>query len=86
MDALAKAEPEQIEEIVRPCGLGKKQVERYQCLHAYVKKKKYNGKVPDDFNELLKLPGVGKKKVQNLIMGECIWKAGDCHRYALYPT
>lgn len=50
----------------------KKQVERYQCLHAYVKEK-YNGKVPDDFNELLKLPGVGRKSA-NLIMGDVFGK------------
>ena len=29
----------------------------------------YGGKVPDDFNKLLKLPGVGRKSA-NLIMGD----------------
>lgn len=33
----------------------------------------YNGKVPEDFDELLKLPGVGRKSA-NLIMGDVFGK------------
>ena len=72
VDALAKAEPEQIEEIVRPCGRGKsKSRDISACMRML--KEKYNGKVPDDFNELLKLPGVGRKSA-NLIMGDVFGK------------
>ncbi len=72
VDALAKAEPEQIEEIVRPCGLGKsKSRDISACMRML--KEKYNGNVPDDFNELLKLPGVGRKSA-NLIMGDVFGK------------
>ena len=72
VDALAKAEPEQIEEIVRPCGLGEsKSRDISACMRML--KEKYNGKVPDDFNELLKLPGVGRKSA-NLIMGDVFGK------------
>ena len=72
VDALAKAEPEQIEEIVRQCGLGKsKSRDISACMRML--KEKYNGKVPDDFNELLKLPGVGRKSA-NLIMGDVFGK------------
>ena len=72
VDALAKAEPEQMEEIVRPCGLGKsKSRDISACMRML--KEKYNGKVPDDFNELLKLPGVGRKSA-NLIMGDVFGK------------
>ena len=72
VDALAKAEPEQIEKIVRPCGLGKsKSRDISACMRML--KEKYNGKVPDDFNELLKLPGVGRKSA-NLIMGDVFGK------------
>ena len=72
VDALAKAEPEQIEEIVRPCGLGKsKSRDISACMRML--KEKYNGYVPDDFNELLKLPGVGRKSA-NLIMGDVFGK------------
>ena len=72
VDALAKAEPEQIEEIVRPCGLGKSK-SRHISACMRMLKEKYNGKVPDDFNELLKLPGVGRKSA-NLIMGDVFGK------------
>ena len=72
VDALAKAEPEQIEEIVRPCGLGKSKSRDISACMSMLKEK-YNGKVPDDFNELLKLPGVGRKSA-NLIMGDVFGK------------
>ena len=72
VDALAKAEPEQIEEIVRPCGLGKSKSRDISACMCMLKEK-YNGKVPDDFNELLKLPGVGRKSA-NLIMGDVFGK------------
>ena len=36
-------------------------------------KEDYNGNVPDDFNALLKLPGVGRKSA-NLIMGDVFGK------------
>ena len=72
VDALAKAEPEQIEEIVRPCGLGKsKSRDISACMRML--KEYYNGKVPDDFTALLKLPGVGRKSA-NLIMGDVFGK------------
>ena len=72
IDALAKATPEQIEEIVRPCGLGKTKARDISACMRMLKEK-YNGKVPDDFNELLKLPGVGRKSA-NLIMGDVFGK------------
>ena len=72
VDALAKAEPEQIEEIVRPCGLGKsKSRDISACMKML--RDKYDGRVPDDFDELLKLPGVGRKSA-NLIMGDVFGK------------
>lgn len=45
---------------------------------------KYDGKVPDNFNELLALPGVGRKSA-NLIMGDVFGKPGYCDGYPLYP-
>ena len=36
-------------------------------------KEQYDGKVPDDFDALLKLPGVGRKSA-NLIMGDVFGK------------
>lgn len=72
VDALAAAEPEEIEAIVRPCGLGKSKARDISaCMR--ILKEKYDGNVPDDFNELLKLPGVGRKSA-NLIMGDVFGK------------
>ena len=68
VDALAAAEPEDIEEIVRPCGLGaSKARDISKCMRML--KEQYGGKVPDQFDELLALPGVGRKSA-NLIMGD----------------
>ena len=72
VDALAEAEPEEIEAIVRPCGLGKSKARDISaCMRMLLDE--YGGKVPDDFNALLKLPGVGRKSA-NLIMGDVFGK------------
>ena len=72
VDALAAATPEEIEEIVRPCGLGRSKA---RDISAFMKilRDEYNGKVPGDFDALLKLPGVGRKSA-NLIMGDVFGK------------
>ena len=70
--SLAAATPEEIEEIVKPCGLGKSKArDIHKCMTTLVEK--YNGQVPDDFDKLLKLPGVGRKSA-NLIMGDVFGK------------
>jgi endonuclease-3 len=72
VEALAKAEPEEIEAIVRPCGLGKSKARDISaCMRRL--KEEYDGKVPEDFDALLKLPGVGRKSA-NLIMGDVFGK------------
>lgn len=72
MDALANAPVDEIEEIVRPCGLGKSKARDISACMKMLKEK-YNGNVPQDFDELLKLPGVGRKSA-NLIMGDVFGK------------
>ena len=70
--ALAAAEVDEIEEIVRPCGLGKSKARDISaCMK--ILQEKYGGMVPDDFDALLKLPGVGRKSA-NLIMGDVFGK------------
>lgn len=68
INALADADPADIEAIVRPCGLGKSKA---RDINACMKmlRDEYNGEVPRDFKALLKLPGVGRKSA-NLIMGD----------------
>ncbi|MCI8326824.1 MAG: endonuclease III [Lachnospiraceae bacterium] len=72
VEALAKAEPEEIEAIVRPCGLGKSKARDISACMRMLKEE-YDGKVPEDFDALLKLPGVGRKSA-NLIMGDVFGK------------
>ena len=68
VEALAAADVEDIERIVRPCGLGKSKARDISaCMK--ILKEEYDGKIPRDFNALLKLPGVGRKSA-NLIMGD----------------
>ena len=67
-EALAAASVEEIEQIVRPCGLGPSKARDISaCMK--VLQAQYNGNVPNDFQALLKLPGVGRKSA-NLIMGD----------------
>lgn len=72
VDALAQASVEEIEEIVKPCGLGHSKAKDISACMKMLREK-YDGNVPDDFDELLKLPGVGRKSA-NLIMGDVFGK------------
>jgi len=68
VEALAAAEPEDIEAIVKPCGLGRSKARDISlCMRKL--RDEYGCKVPDDFDALLSLPGVGRKSA-NLIMGD----------------
>ena len=72
VNALANAEVDGIEEIVRPCGLGRSKARDISaCMR--ILRDEYHGNVPDDFEALLKLPGVGRKSA-NLIMGDVFGK------------
>ena len=72
VNALAEAKVEAIEAIVRPCGLGKTKARDISACMKVIRDK-YKGKVPDQFNQLLELPGVGRKSA-NLIMGDVFGK------------
>lgn len=72
MKALAYASADEVEEIVRPCGLGRSKArDIVACMKELVEK--YEGKVPEDMDTLLSLPGVGRKSA-NLIMGDVYGK------------
>lgn len=70
--ALAEAKPEDVEAIVRPCGLGRSKAKDI-CACMKVLHEQYQDNVPDDFDALLALPGVGRKSA-NLIMGDVFGK------------
>ncbi len=72
VNSLADASVEDIERIVKPCGLGHSKARDINaCMK--VLRDEYGGNVPDDFDALLKLPGVGRKSA-NLIMGDVFGK------------
>ena len=72
VQALAEATPEEIEAIVKPCGLGRSKARDISaCMR--ILRDEYDGKVPDDFDALLALPGEGRKSA-NLIMGDVFGK------------
>ncbi len=69
---LAEADVNDIEAIVRPCGLGRSKARDISaCMKELAEH--YDGKVPDTFDALLALPGVGRKSA-NLIMGDVFGK------------
>ena len=72
IEALAAADVDEIEEIVRPCGLGRSKARDISlCMKMLVEE--FGGRVPEDFDSLMKLPGVGRKSA-NLIMGDVFGK------------
>ena len=87
--ALAAAEPEDIEAIVKPCGLGHSKARDISACMRMLRDK-YNCQVPTTFEELLALPGVGRKSA-NLIMGDVFGEPAIvtdthdlCHRFVMH--
>ncbi len=72
VESLAGADVSEIEDIVKPCGLGHSKARDISACMKIIWNE-YGGKVPDTFDELLKLPGVGRKSA-NLIMGDVFGK------------
>ncbi|RKM55871.1 endonuclease III [Butyrivibrio sp. X503] len=72
IQALADAAVEDIEKIVRPCGLGNSKARDISACMKMLRDK-YDCKVPDTMEELLALPGVGRKSA-NLLMGDVFGK------------
>ena len=72
VEALAEAPVEEIEAIVKPCGLGRSKAKDISACMKLLRDE-YGGNVPEDFDKLLELPGVGRKSA-NLIMGDVFGK------------
>lgn len=72
INALAEADVDEIEAIVKPCGLGKSKAKDINACMKMLRDE-FGGKVPDNMEDLLKLPGVGRKSA-NLIMGDVYGK------------
>lgn len=72
VNALADADVADIERIVKPCGLGHSKARDISACMRMLRDE-YGGKVPGEFDALMKLPGVGRKSA-NLIMGDVFGK------------
>lgn len=72
VEALADAEVSDIEKIVRPCGLGNSKARDISACMKMLRDE-YDCKVPETMEELLKLPGVGRKSA-NLVLGDVYGK------------
>ena len=90
---MAEADIGELEEIIRPCGLYHTKAESL-IASAKIITEKYGGRVPDTMDELLSLPGVGRK-IANLVLGDVFGKPGivaDTHcirlngRFGFYPA
>ena len=91
-ESMANGDIEDIEGIVKPCGL-------YHTKAASIKEasamlvEQYNGVLPDTMEELLEFPGVGRK-IANLLLGDIFGKDAVvtdthciriCGRLGMYP-
>ena len=72
LELLAQASAEDVEEIIRPCGLGRTKA-RDIVATCKMLLEVYGGIVPDNMEQLLALPGVGRKTA-NLILGDVYGK------------
>lgn len=71
-EAMAKASTEQIEELIKSCGLYKTKAKDLIGIGKGILER-YGGKIPDTVEELTTLPGVGRKTA-NLICGDIFGK------------
>jgi len=72
LESIANASFEEVEAIVRPCGLGNTKAKDLIAM-AQMLLSDYQGVIPDRMEELLKLPGVGRKTA-NLVLGDLYHK------------
>ncbi len=72
-EEFAKIDLEELEELIHPCGFYKNKAKNIKkCAEMIVTK--YNGKVPKTMEELMSLPGVGRKSA-NVVMLEVFGEA-----------
>ena len=83
VDAFAKADVKDVEDLIRSTGFFRNKAKNIVAC-ANVLMEKHEGKVPDTMEELVALPGVGRK-IANLILGDvfgqpCIVVDTHCKR------
>ena len=91
-EAMANSDIGELEEIIKPCGLFRMKADNLRESSRKLLLD-YGGKVPDSMEELLTLPGVGRK-IANLILGDIYKKPAIvcdthciriCGRLGMYP-
>ncbi len=89
---MANAPLDRIEEIIKPCGLFRMKADNIKEASRLILSR-FGGRVPDTMEELLSLPGVGRK-IANLLLGDIYKKPAIvcdthcmriCGRLGLYP-
>ena len=89
---LANAPIEEIEGYIRSCGLYHTKAKNAKAACALLVEE-YGGVLPDEMDDLLRFPGVGRK-VANLLLGDVYHKGGIvadthciriCGRFGMYP-
>ena len=90
--SMAASDLSELEEIIKPCGLYR--MKAHSCREmSRIICSAFGGKVPDTMEDLLSLPGVGRK-IANLVLGDVFGKPGivaDTHciringRLGYYP-
>ncbi len=90
---MANADIVELEEAVRSCGLYRTKAASIKEMSRIIMEK-HGGEVPSDMDELLALPGVGRK-IANLVRGDLFGLGGIvadthciriCGRLGFYPT
>ena len=90
--SMAEGDLIEIEEIVKPCGLYKMKASNIQEASKMLLTD-FGGRLPDNMDDLLKLPGVGRK-IANLLLGDVFGKEAIvcdthciriCGRLGMYP-
>ena len=72
--AMANASQERVEELIKSCGLYRTKAKSLREMSMQLVEK-FDGRVPDDFDSLMSLSGVGSK-IANLILGDYFGKGG----------
>ena len=89
---MANGDIEEIERIIKPCGLYRMKADNIKAASQMLITD-FNGELPDNMDDLLKLPGVGRK-IANLLLGDIFGKEAIvcdthciriCGRLGMYP-
>ena len=90
--AMAEGDIAEIERIVKPCGLYRMKADNIKAASDMLIND-FGGRLPDNMEDLLKLPGVGRK-IANLLLGDVFGKEAIvcdthciriCGRLGMYP-